>query len=91
MDFSLESDHHYLSNHPDIITFNYSKQLILFIGVSCPADINVPYNEQKKLHKCHPLSLGFQLMHKMPVHIMPVVFGCKHVVSTDCIIDLILH
>ena len=61
-DFSLESDHHHLSNHPDIVVFDYSKQLIQFIEVSCP--VNVPSKEQEKLHKYCPLALDFRLMYK---------------------------
>ena len=84
-DFSLESDHHHLSNHPDIVVFDYSKQLIQFIEVSCPADIN---EEREKLHKYCPLALDFRLMYKMPVQIVPVVLGCTGVVSADYVTHL---
>ena len=85
---SLESDHHHLSNRPDIVVFDYSKQLIQFIEVSCPADINVPSKEREKLHKYCPLVLGFHLMYKMPVQIVPVVLGSTGVISADCITHL---
>ena len=39
--FSLESDHCCSSSHPNIVVFDYSKQLISFIEVLCPADIIV--------------------------------------------------
>ena len=50
-DFSLD---HHLNNHPDIVVFDYSKQLIQFIEVFCPANINIPSKEQEKLHKYCP-------------------------------------
>ena len=55
--------------------------------MSCPADINVPSKEQERLHKCHPLALSGLLFDacKMPVQIVPVIFGCTDVVSDDCI------
>ena len=84
--FSLESDHHHLSNCPDVIVFDYLKQLILFIEVLCPADVNVPSKEQEKLHKYCPLALDLHLM--MPVQIVLVVFGCTGVVSADCLTHL---
>ena len=87
-DFSLESDHHHLNNCPDIVVFDYSKQLIQFIEVSCPADINVPSKEREKLHKYRPLALDFCLMYKIPVQIVPVVLGYMDVVSADCITHL---
>ena len=80
-DFSLESDHHQLGNRPDNVVFDYSKQLIQFIEVSCPVDINVPSKEREKLLKYCPLALDFHLMYKMPVQIVPVVLGCTGVVS----------
>ena len=55
--------YHCLSNCPDIVVFDCSKQLMLFIKVSCPADINVPSKEWKKLHKYHPLAMNFHLMY----------------------------
>ena len=84
-DFSLVSENHHLSNRPDIVIFDYLKQLILFVEVSCPADINVPCKEQEKLRKYRPLARDFHLMYKMPVELVPVVLGCTGVVSTGCI------
>ena len=84
-DFSLQSTGHHVSNRPDIVVFDYLKQLILFLEVSCPADVNVPSKQQEKLHKYCPLALDFRSMYNMPVKIVPVVFGCTGVVSVDCI------
>ena len=84
-DFSLQWTGHHLSNRPDIVVYDYLKQLILFLEVSCPADVNVPSKQQEKLHKYCPLALDFRSMYKMPVKIVPVVFGCTGVVSVDCI------
>ena len=87
-DFSLQSTGHHLSNRPDVVVFDFLKQLILFLEVSCPADVNVPSKQQEKLHKYCPLALDFYSMYNMPVKIVPVVFGYTGVVSVDCITHL---
>ena len=53
-DFSLFTEHHHSSNRPDIVVFDYYKKQIYFIGISCPADINVALKEVAKVTKyCH--------------------------------------
>lgn len=57
----------------DIVVFDYLKQVILFIEVLCPADIDVSSKEQEKLHKYCPLALDFCLVYKMPAELVPVL------------------
>ena len=83
-DFSLHTVHNHSSNHPDIVLFDYQRKQIYFIGVSCPADINVLLKEQKLL-KYRNLPIDFQQMYGMPVIIIPVVLGCTGVVSSRCL------
>ena len=83
-DFNLVSESHHLSNRPDIVVFNYVKKTILFIEVSCPADINVPSKEREKLNKYQPLAHDFHSMYKMPVNIVPIVIGHSGVMSAQC-------
>ena len=76
-DFNLVSESHHLSNRPDIVVFNYVKKTILFIEVSCPADINVPSKEREKLNKYQPLAHDFHSMYKMPVPYCNWSFRCN--------------
>ena len=64
-DFSLISEGHYPNNCPDIVLFNYKKRNILFIEVSCPADINVPSKEKEKVYKYQPLARDFHSVYHM--------------------------
>lgn len=83
-DFSLVSASHHLSNRPDIVLFDYSKKIILFIEVSCPADPHVLSKENEKLHKYRDLAHDFRCMYQMPVKIIPVVIGHSGVISSHC-------
>ena len=55
---------------------------ILFIEVSCPADINVSLKESEKLHKYQPFAKDFHSMYQMNVVIVPIVIGKTGVMST---------
>jgi len=61
-DFSLTSENHHLINHPDIVVFDYVQKNILFVKISCPADINVPSKEKEKLTKYWPLAHDLRRM-----------------------------
>ena len=84
MGFSLVSTCHHPSNWPDLVLFNYQKKSILFIEVSCPADIHVLSKENEKLQKYCPLAHDFRSMYQMPVVIIPVVIGHTGVISSQC-------
>ena len=84
-DFSLTSENHHLSNHPDIVVFLLcKKKTILFVEVSYPGDINMLSKEKEKLTKYRPLAHDFRIMYKMPVDIIPVVIGHSGVMSAQC-------
>ena len=84
-DFGLTTHQKHASNRPDIVLFDYKSHEILFIEISCPADINVSTKEAEKLSKYHLLAHDFHAMYNMPVTIVPVVFGCTGVVSSRCL------
>jgi len=65
-DFSLQSASHHLSNHPDIVLFDYDQKKIYFVEISCPADVNVLSKEQEKLQKYQALAYDYHLMYRMP-------------------------
>ena len=72
---------HHLSNQPDIVLFEYSKKIILFIEVSCPADPHVLSKENEKLHKYRDLAHDFICMYQMPLEVILVVIGHSGVIS----------
>ena len=75
MSLSLISEGHHPNNRPDLVLFNYTERVILFIEVSCPADINVLSKESEKLRKYQPWARDFHSMCNMNVVIIPVVIG----------------
>jgi len=83
-DFSLISEGYHLTNHPDLVLFDYDKKAILFIEVSCTADINVVSKETEKFHKYQPLASGFHSMYHMCVDIVPIVIGHSGVMTVQC-------
>lgn len=84
-DFSLTSDYKHSANRPDIVLFDYQRQDIFFVEVSCPADINVTVKEDEKLKKYTSLAADFHQMYNMPVTIIPVVLGSTGIVSKHCL------
>ena len=84
-DFRLVSTLNHPSNCPDIVIYDFCQQEILFIEISCPADINVATKEDEKINKYCSLAADFHQMYNMPVTIIPVVLGCTGVVSSNCL------
>ena len=79
------STSHHLSNRPDIVLFDYSKEFVLFIKVSCPADLHyVLSKENEKLHKYRDLAHDFRCMYQMLVKVIPVVIGHFGAISIHC-------
>ena len=53
-DFRLATTLNHPSNCPDIVLYDFRKQDIFFIEISCPADINVATKENEKINKYLP-------------------------------------
>ena len=68
-------------NTPDIVVFLKQCQHIIFLEISCPADINVFEREDEKILKNQPLAREVSTCYGQPVEIVPIVFGHTGVVS----------
>jgi len=80
-DFGLITDNHVASNWPDVVLFHKQESRIIFLEISCPADINFLNKEQEKLTKYQPLVREISYCYDQPVDIIPLVFGHSGVVS----------
>ena len=56
-----------------ILLFDYQRKQIYFMDVSCPAYINVLFEEEEKSLNCRDLASDFPKMYGMSVIIIPVV------------------
>jgi len=54
---------------------------MLFLEVSCPADVNVVEKEGEKVLKYHALARELSHCYDQPVDTIPIVFGHSGVVS----------
>jgi len=80
-DFGLFTDIRILKNRPDIVVFLKQCQRIMFLEISCPADVNVFEKEDEKILKYQPLAREISSCYGQPVEIIPIVFGHTGVVS----------
>ena len=55
-DFSMVTDARISCNRPNIVVFLKQEKRILFLEVSCPADVNVVEKEEEKVQKYHALA-----------------------------------
>ena len=61
-DIKLVTTLNHPSNHPDIVLYDFSKQELFFIEISCPADIKVVTKEDEKINKYSSLAADFHQM-----------------------------
>ena len=80
-DFGLFTNIRVQSNRPDIVVFLKNCHCIMFVSISCPADINVFDNEGEKVSKYQPLARENTSCYNQPVDIIPIVFGHTGIVS----------
>lgn len=71
----------YCHNQSDIVIFLKKDHQILFIEISCPADVNVLDKEDDKVSKYQPLAEEVSIDYHQPVDIIPVIFGNSRIVS----------
>jgi len=62
--------------------FLQQEKCILFLEVSCPADVNVVEKEEEKVQKYHSLASELSHCYEQSVDTIPVVFGHLGVVSS---------
>ena len=67
-DFGPVMESHHLSNHPDIMLFDYGNSAIHCFEVSCPADLNVITKETEKVFKYQPLMNDLRQLHPEMIH-----------------------
>jgi len=80
-DFGMITDLRVCHNRPDIVTFLKKDQRILFLEISCPADVNVLDKEDEKVSKYQALAREISTAYHQPVDIIPIVFGHSGIVS----------
>ena len=69
------------SNRPDIVVFLKNCHRILFVEISCQADVNVFDKESEKVKKYQPLAREVASCYNQPVDIIPIVFEHTGIVS----------
>ena len=80
-DFGLFTNIRIANNRPDIVVFMKQCQCIMFVEISCPADVNVFEKEDEKILKYQPLAREVSTCYNQPVEIIPIVLGHTGVVS----------
>ena len=80
-DFGIITDLTVCHNRPDIVVYLKKDHQVLFLEISCPADVNVLDKEDEKVSKYQALAREVLMGYHQPVDIIPIVFGHSGVVS----------
>jgi len=80
-DFGLFTNIRIPNNIPDIVIFMKPCHRIMFVEISCPADVHVFGKEDEKVTKYRPLARKVSTCCNQQVEVVPIIFGHTGVVS----------